>query len=314
MASGRKAAARRSRRGFSLAGLLLVALGVLLLLNAAGVVSVDIWFELIRYWPMLLVIIGVKMLIAPRAPLIGIGAVCLILAATFLAASLTMSTRRADDLVATTHATPLEDTRALRLGVGFTNGSVALRSDMSGVSDSPRLFAADFAGNPVSVVQETSDGSSEIYLSTRALSDGGVYDGIMSFFTTAMADWELMVSPDVAVDIEIRAGAADLDLDLSNLDVERLVIGAGASDIKVWLPAHARYTRVEIAAGAADIEIVVPDGVAARIENDTFLSSTRIDSARFPETERGNESRDYSTSQNRVDIEIEAFAADITIG
>ena len=122
-----------------------------------------------------------------------------------------------------------------------------------------------------------------------------------------------MVSPDVSLELEIRAGAADLDLDLSDLNVRRVVVGAGASDIRILLPANAGRTHVEIAAGAMDIEITVPQGVAARIENETFVSSTQIDSERFPETYDSYQSPDYTTASNRVDIEIEGFAADVTI-
>jgi hypothetical protein len=128
-----------------------------------------------------------------------------------------------------------------------------------------------------------------------------------------LVDWRLMVSPEVVLELEIRAGAADLDLDLRDLNVRRLVVGAGASDIRVLLPANAGSTHVEIAAGATDVEITVPRGVAARIENDSFVSSTQIDSARFFDTDDGHESPDYATARNRVNIEIEGFAADVTI-
>ena len=123
----------------------------------------------------------------------------------------------------------------------------------------------------------------------------------------------MMVSPNVAIELEINAGAADLDLDLQDLNVRKLTVGAGASYIRILLPIDAGQTHVVIASGATDVEIVVPQGVAATIVNEAFLSSTQIDSTRFFETDDGHQSPDYFNAENRVSIEIDAVAADITI-
>ena len=316
------------RRGFSLAGLLLVAFGTLLLLNTTGAVRLGIWSELFSYWPVLLILLGVKIVLAPRAPLICLGVVSLILAGAVTAASLSISAEQTDAPVHphVTYATPLADTETLQLGMGFTGGSVTVRADQTGIASPSRLLAADFNSMPPRVIQERSGPFTEIYLSTEGLivqmSDVDRIDSVGDDMPTVVdklipsgiADWDLMVSPDVVVDIEIRAGAADLDLDLRELNVRRLVIGAAASDITIWLPANAGQTYVEIEAGVVDIEIDVPQGVAARIDSDTVLSSTRIDSTRFPETAAVHRSPDYDTATNRVSIKIDAAAADVTVG
>jgi uncharacterized membrane protein YhdT len=308
---------RRKRRGFSLFGLLLVAFGALLLLTVTGVVGLGMWFELARYWPVLLVLIGIKMILARRAPLVGMAVVSLALVATIVAASVPLSVERRDEAPRIAYSTPLENTETLELGMGFISGRVTLRSDIS----DDRLFAADFNERPAEVIHDHSGKFSKIYLSTESFSveyydddgtDGYALTGTDGYTLTGFADWDLMVSPDVALDLEIRAGAADLDLDLTHLNVRRLVVGAAASQIRIRLPA-AGQTRVEIEAGAADIEITVPQGVAARIENDSFLNFTSIDSRRFPESGGEHRSPDYSTAENRVDIEIGAGAASVTV-
>lgn len=288
----------KSRRGFSLFGLLLVTLGLILLLNTTGVLPFGIWLELVDYWPVLLVVVGIKMIVAPRAPVVCAGAVVLILAGTVTAAYFTMPDSRSGEPLQVSYVEPLDDTEVLRLGMGFTGGAVELSSDTLGASSYPALLTADFGDRPATVIREGSRTHRDIYFSLEV---------------TRPVDWKLMVSPDVSLELEIKAGAADLDLDLSALDVRRVVVGAGASDIRILLPADAGRTHVEIAAGAMDIEIAVPQGVAARIENDTFVSSTQIDSERFHETYDGHQSPDYATASNRVDIEIEGFAADVTI-
>ena len=84
----------RKRRGFSLFGLLLVAFGALLLLTVSGVAGLGIWFELVSYWPVLLILVGIKMILAPRAPLVGMALVSLAIAATIAAAWVPLSVER----------------------------------------------------------------------------------------------------------------------------------------------------------------------------------------------------------------------------
>ena len=316
------------RRGFSLFGVLLVALGTVLLLNTTGVVPFRVWSELIDYWPVLLVLVGVKMLLAPRAPLLGIGVSALIVFGAVAAALVTMPEHRTDEPLHVTYVEPIGDTEILRLGMGFAAGSVELTSSSSESSGNSTLLAADFGSRPAEVIRNQSGKVTDIYLSTNGLGfditvgEAGVWDALdrdsnavdAGLNVTGLGDWRLMVSPNVAVELEINAGAADLDLDLHDLNVSRIVVGAGASDVRIFLPANAGKTSVEIAAGAAHVEIVVPEGVAARIDNEVFMSSTQIASDRFFETNDGlHESLDYSTASNRVDIEIDGFAADVTV-
>ena len=316
------------RRGFSLFGVLLVALGIVLLLNTLGVLPFRIWLELVDYWPVLLVLVGVKMLLAPRAPLLGIGVAALIVSGAVAAAFVTMPDYRAEAPVHVTYMEPLGDTEVLRLGMGFAGGAVELSSDSSVATSDSALMAADFGNRPAEVIRDKTGRLTEIYLSAGSpgfsitTDDGKAWDvqGPHSdvFYPElnvgGLVDWRLKISPHVALELEIHAGAADLDLDLQELNVRKVAVGAGASDIRILLPANAGRTSVEIAAGAADVEIVVPEGVAARIENDILLSSTQIDSDRFVETYDGfHQSPDYSTASNRVDIEIEGFAADVTV-
>ena len=318
---------RMRRRGFSLFGLLLVAIGAVLLLNTTSVLPFGIWFELVDFWPVLLVIIGAKIMLAPRWPLVGAGLVALIIVGTVTAASLTLPPYQNRGPLRVTYVEPLADTEILRLSMGFAGGRVELTSDPASVSRYPRLLAADFGNRPARVIHDQTGRLTKIYLSTEGTviefasedgyardAPGSGSDGLeASFSVSGIVDWHLMVSPDVAVDLEIKAGAADLDLDLRDLKVRRLVVGAGASDIRILLPTDAGQTDVEIAAGVTDIEILVPRGVAAHITSDAFFNSTSIDTARFPDTRDGHRSPDYYNAENRVSIEIDAVAADITI-
>ena len=309
----------RKRRRSILAGLVLLTVGLVLLLNTTGAVSFAIWLELADYWPALLVLAGVEIILSQRTLLVRGGVIVLTLAGVVAAASLSMPEYDPVEPVRADYVEPLGDTRTLRLSMEFIGGNVELTSDPSGGPSSASLLAADFRSRPAYVIREQSDDSVRLILASsgpqlrHSSDDGRTRRESRVSFPVGLADWGLTVSPGVEVDIEIISGAADLDLDLRGIDVRRLDIEAGTSDIRVQLPSNAGQTRVDIAAGVTDIELVVPRDVAASIDIAAPVGSVWVNPVRFRETDDGYQSPHYSDAHNRVSIDIEAFAADVIV-
>ena len=201
--------------------------------------------------------------------------------------------------------------------MAFIGGDVELTSDTTASGSFARLLAADFGSHPSRVIREQSNGDVEFHLaSSGPFLRHSSYDGYTRRVSlpVGLADWNLEVSPNVEIDIEISAGAADLALDLRGLNVRNLDVEAGASDIRVQLPASMGQTYVDIAAGATDVELLVPDNVAAHIDIASPLGSAWIDPARFMEIEDDvYRSANYSDSRNRVWVDIEALSANVTV-
>ena len=302
-----------------LVGLLLVALGLLLLLNTTGAVSFGIWIELANYWPVLVVLIGVEIVLAQRALLVRAGVIVLTLAGVVVAALLSMPEYDHVEPPRANYVEPLEGARRLSLSMEFIGGDVELLSDPSGTPSSDSLLSVDFGSRPAHVIRERSGDGVKVILAssgpllTYSSDDGQSRHESRVSFPIGLADWGLTLSPGVEVDIKISSGAASLDLDLRELNVRRLDIEAGASDVRVQLPANAGQTHVDIAAGVSDIELVVPRDVAARIDVDAPLGSVWIDPLRFTYTGDVYQSPHYFETTNRVNIDIEALAADVTV-
>ena len=127
-------------------------------------------------------------------------------------------------------------------------------------------------------------------------------------------EWTLHLTPHIPTEIRVDAGAAEIDLDLRNLDLQRLEIKAGAADIDVVMPAAAGKTEASIEVGAASLRITVPEGVAARIVVDAGLSSIQVDEGRFAQL-KGDvyTSPDFARAANRLDITIDAGASHVEI-
>jgi len=126
-------------------------------------------------------------------------------------------------------------------------------------------------------------------------------------------DWDLRLTGNVPMTLELEMGASESHLDLADLRVTDLSVKTGASSTHLMLPAHAGETRVRVESGAAAVNVVVPTGVAARIRSGGALSNTRVDELRFPRQGDVYQSVNYDTAPNKVDVVIQAAVGSVDI-
>jgi hypothetical protein len=127
--------------------------------------------------------------------------------------------------------------------------------------------------------------------------------------------WQVGLTAEVPLRLELETGASDTELDLSTLRVTDLRLRAGAAQSRVTLPA-AGVTRVDAEGGAAQMRFRVPAGVAARITSTMAIGTTDIDTSRFPRTADGAgwASPDFDANPNRVEIAVRGGVGQVTIG
>ncbi len=122
----------------------------------------------------------------------------------------------------------------------------------------------------------------------------------------------LKLNENVLWDIEIGAGAADIDMDLRPFKVRSLEIDGGASAVKLALGDHADETKVNIEAAASSIEIKVPESSGCYVDVETFLSSKSFEG--FEKTAEGNyQTENYKAASKKIIINLNAAVADFSI-
>lgn len=126
-------------------------------------------------------------------------------------------------------------------------------------------------------------------------------------------EWNISLNRDVPLALKLETGASQSELDLRDLKVTDLKVSTGASKTDVTLPANAGATTVKVELGAASLDMLVPQGVAARIRAEHGAAAIEIDTARFPYSNGIYESTDYATAQNKADIKIEAGAGKVSV-
>lgn len=137
---------------------------------------------------------------------------------------------------------------------------------------------------------------------------------VLPFLGPEGGAWQFKLTEGIPLSLEVSAGAASMDFDLTNLQVKLFKLETGASKTTLKLPVSAGVTVVEIEGGAAAFEVMVPQGVAARISLEGGASSVNIDENRFPRQAGGYyQSPDYATAVNRAEISIEGGASSINV-
>jgi hypothetical protein len=299
----------RRRPGIT-GAVILIGLGVALLLDNLGVVSIS-WLEVVRYWPVLLILGGIDLLFGSRsiwgsivAGIIAIVAIGAILFFSWgsvpgLAGNVAGTTISGDIQESLGNATSLEvnlDIGAAQTNIGVLNGS----------------------SDAVQGTYET-DSRFEISSDYQLRGDKGIFTitqtgGSIGFPDPApyIGKLDLSLPQDVPTSIDVNAGVGEITLDLSGLTLTSLSIDAGVGSTNVTLPSAGGYS-VDMSAGVGEVNITLPAGVEARVNFDGGLSGLVADS-RFEKTGDGIwQTAGYSSSDNRVEINIDSGVGSVTI-
>ncbi len=125
--------------------------------------------------------------------------------------------------------------------------------------------------------------------------------------------WDIAINEQIPVRVALHSGANDARLDLSRTQVAGLELHTGASATEIVLPEKVALTQVKIEAGAASVKLLIPPGVAARMEVDGGLLDVDVDTERFPKSGKIYQSPEYETAPYKVDIKIDAGAGSISL-
>lgn len=127
-------------------------------------------------------------------------------------------------------------------------------------------------------------------------------------------DWDLALTSETPLKLNIHSGASTSVFDLSDLIVTELKVDTGASSTVITMPKNAGNTIADIDTGVSSLKLTIPEGVAGRIRVKSGLSAVQVNTNRFPRS-NGDvyQSADYATANNRADITIDAGVGAVEI-
>lgn len=121
-------------------------------------------------------------------------------------------------------------------------------------------------------------------------------------------DWDVAFNRDIPTRLNMNLGANKSTIDLRELNITDIKLKSGASETALTLPARGRL-NADFEIGAASLTIIVPDGVSVRARAAIGAGDFSMDRARFP----SNESPDFASAVNAVDIHVRGGAASVKI-
>lgn len=249
---------------------------------------------------MAIIALGINLLLGRRTLWLSLALIALLIVGS-VGVAFALAERDEDQVVARL-VEPLGDLKSVNVYIDFGAGELVVKALPP---ESPNLVEAQFDRPSAKASLTISGNSGNLNISRES----------RTFFRrVGDVDWDIAFSRHPSLLFELDGGAADVNLDLRELQVTSLGVDTGASDVAIALPASAGSVQVNINGGAAKIDITIPEGVAARIRQDSGLSSIiDVNTSRFPKANGDYVSPDFETAQNRVDIELRVGAASVSV-
>ena len=292
------------RRGIPVFPIILVVIGAILLLQNLGKVSWGLWWDIWRLWPLLVIAVGINLIFSRRWPLASS-----LLIATVLIGGMAFGAlfRVAPDETVYRHSISqdLEGVERFEVSLAFGAGDLHIGSQDAGSSSLVQGILETRGREAGSVITRAGG-------NVRLEASMSEQEGFTWLPGRSGADWELFLSQDPEIILDIEGGAASMVLDLSRLRVSRLDIGTGAASVQVTMPSRG-IVDARINAGVASIDIMIPDGVAARITTESGLSSVDVDTTRFPKVGEANVSPGYDQAENRVSLHFSGGLSSVNV-
>ncbi len=292
---------------------LLILAGSVFLLNNLGILPWNIWGQVWRLWPLIPIAIGLDIIVGRRSPALSVIVVLGVIAAGVGILYNNGGFQPEVEISPTLLNVPLEGAKRANVTLDFGAGDLSL-SSLEGQERSGGGQLAtgtlENSGSRRAPEIESKLEDDTLQLDVRQRSDGfGPWFGGNHKRTS----WNIKLSPTVPLDLDVNAGASKVALDLEGLQVSSLKLDVGASDTTVIFPAKGPSTNVEIDAGAAHVRVVIPEGVATRIDVSSAASSVNVPGARFTKKGDSYETQGYSTAERKLTINLDAGAASIDV-
>ena len=125
-------------------------------------------------------------------------------------------------------------------------------------------------------------------------------------------DWDLLLNPAVAIDLDVELGAGDSTLDVGDLNLSGLTVESGAGDATVdFAGNHAGALNASIETGSGSLVVILPRDTGVRVTVDH--GAGEIDAPGLTRNGDIYTNADFGTAAETLDLKIEAGAGNIEL-
>lgn len=299
--------------GNFLFGLILIVVGAFWIAGTCGLIHFSLIYLLFRFWPVLLILAGLNMIFQGNR-LVMLLSVLLLVAGGIYCMQHHIADfkycdgrhegyyRHRDDDCNIEDYYDLEAVKSARLKFNFGAGDIDVKASKD------NTLAYDIPYRNMSRSFDTDNDEATILFAN----DSGF--NISSFGqANRPVQYDFELPKEVLWDINIESGAADVDLDFSELKVERVKLDSGASDCRLKLGDLLDYSYINIDTGVSDLKVQVKEHVGLRIRADQVISDNNFDALGLSKKGNYYESADYDTAAKQVEIKVDAAVSNVMI-
>lgn len=256
-----------------LGSLFLTGLGIVFLLSTLGYIPLDIWAIVIRYWPLLIIVWGLDVLLshgqlgAVWRALIG-----LVILAVMIAGILWFSRISSSDQFVQTQKLeqPVKDVKQLSLNVSVISASLNMHA---GTGSSSTLLGT---------INHSRSGTTQTtYSVENGVASYTIKPAGVAVFPGSGAglneDWDLAILPELSTNLNVNMVVGDVKVDLTGANVQSLSVDNVIGSTSVTLSA-ARDVSGDLTGVIGQTTLIVPRKAPLRIQ-----LSSGLNNASYPE-------------------------------
>jgi len=249
-------------------GVLLISIGVLIILTNADVLGGDFWWELLVWWPVLLIAIGIeKIFLRSRLEFISYLAPFLIVATMLYVAFETGPDYDRDGIFSSYRWNEEVDPSINTIKADIDHGRADIRVGHT------RSYLASaridrFIRKP-KIDFSKSDGVASLDISPRVGSSGNI---IVFGKRRRWNDWLLSFSDKAALDLSCYGDRSDVDLNLQSVPLEKLLVENDDGDIYVKIGELKPDVEVGIVGRDARLRLRIPQKTGLKVSGDDYAN------------------------------------------
>jgi hypothetical protein len=290
------------RAGNLLLALFFIVAGVVIFLSNLGYASPDLLRQLFRFWPLILIIVGISLFwggIIPRfiaVLLVIVLAVGVVILAFVIPGPGPQAGVQTDLRVEQGRYPGLETGR---LTLQFGGG----RLFVDGQTD--HWFDGKFRGSSQTAPSFNVE-QQRLVLNIRERHVSLPRRNIINI-------WQLHLSPNLDWDLDVESGAVDGDLDLHGIPLNNVNLKVGAGNMTVRLGENGENVQMRVEAGAANLKILVPEDTGLDIRMNGVLANTNLRELGWPQVNGRYRSPLYDRATSHVKLDIDVAVGNFTV-
>lgn len=297
----------RKRKNISLTAIFIIILGIVFLLNNFGILPWEIWQNLWKFWPVLLILFGVESVIGKSSTPKALG---LLLILIFLVPIILVLNPLAGNPLATKteeFKKPLGNLTKANFAFDLSSNNLKITALESGSND---LFSGSLNYSQILPAPNLKE---ERRFDTAKYTISQEDSGEIPFSKNLGNSGVFKYSTLIPIEFSFKSNTGVFDFNFEKLKVTFIAIESSAGSIKINF-AKDFSSRVFIKSTASLIKFKIPENLGASIKTDTTIKSLNLSEKRFAKNATGSyQTINYEKSANKVEIELTGSATNIEI-